>query len=342
MSDRIARVSHDADERLGATEPPEGARRGELHVVLLVGQREDDGVRRRVAPAEGQRVDGGPTHLRLVVRERSLQEPDVVVAQRLRRRDRAEQNAPEHEGIVPRSGVAQQRACGVDVARSELAHGVGGGGRHALVVVPDELGQTPEIARVAQGPEALDGARHDLDRRVGEPLAKGFPHVRDRRSFERSYQPERGGMNGRLRLAGRGEQRLDGGGPEEPDREVCSLGHVVVAERVDQRRYVLMGAEEPEYEEPATARRRILCVLRRTSGAGSARFARYDGRARARRAGRGRPTPPAMTSPSDTSASRAMVGDGSPVARTSARTAGGSRDPEAAAIAYRRSRGSST
>ena len=98
----IAGVGDDARERLGAAQASERAHGGELHLVLLVGEREDHRVGGRLASRPGQRVDGGAAHARVVVGQRALEQLHVLVAQRLGRGDGAEQDASERQRIVSR------------------------------------------------------------------------------------------------------------------------------------------------------------------------------------------------------------------------------------------------
>jgi hypothetical protein len=101
----IARVGHDADERLRTAEAPESASRSELNLVLLVGEGEDDGIGRGVSPRVGESVDRGTPYVRLMVRERALQESHVALVEGLDRGDGPEKDASESEGVLPEAGI---------------------------------------------------------------------------------------------------------------------------------------------------------------------------------------------------------------------------------------------
>ena len=93
---------------------------------------------------------------------------------------------PSTSGSWPDRVSSQERARRVDVPRGELADRVGRGRGHALVVVPDELGEPAKIARVAQrarAPRRRTTRPRSTDRRA--PARSGLAYLGDGRSVER-------------------------------------------------------------------------------------------------------------------------------------------------------------
>ena len=75
----ITRIGDKSDQGVDAPKAAEGADGGELHLVFLVGQREDDGVRGDLAAGLGQRIHRRASHLGVVVCESTLEQRHVFV-----------------------------------------------------------------------------------------------------------------------------------------------------------------------------------------------------------------------------------------------------------------------
>ena len=170
---------------------------------------------------------------------------------------------PSASGSWPGALLAEQRARRVDVARGELADGVRRRRGDALVLVPDERGEAPQIVRVADRPQRLrprpPGRRATGPRGLGAapraPSAdvgalerrdqgeRGDAHVRAWSSADASSGPTAAGRRGAARDR-----------PARPRRRRASASTSAGTSP--------MSPQEPEHEQRPAARARVLGVER--------------------------------------------------------------------------------
>ena len=225
---------------LGAAEAAERAHRGELHVVLLVGQREDDRVGRRVASRLAPARRSPRAAPRVVVGERALEQANVA----RRASGCVEAIAPSR--TQPRATRVVSGAASRAAARARRRRGAPRARATALVA-----------AAATRSSACVDAARRRVEVRRASPTRPSASTAHATTSSDASSSASRSAARTTAtsapssdatrasaaartcRLASRAtgrEQRRDDRRAEEPQRELGALGDVVVLERLRRAR----------------------------------------------------------------------------------------------------------